>query len=99
VRGEGENLQAKRHEASRGSDGGGPATGKEDDMTDTERRLVEQYLRQPYIGEALRVVQRGKAGRLQHINVYHDADCSLLAGRGFCNCSPTVEARQEGEEC
>ena len=30
-------------------------------------------------------------GAVNHIWVYHDDECDLLARRGACNCSPDVE--------
>jgi hypothetical protein len=69
------------------------------DMTDAKRKLTERYLRQPYVGAMLRAAQNGRTGGVQHVYVYHDAGCRLLRGHGFCSCSPTVEVRQDGEEC
>jgi hypothetical protein len=37
-------------------------------------------------------------GEAYTIDVYHDDDCPLLAGRGPCDCNPDIEMHRLPEE-
>ena len=44
------------------------------------RKLVEATKRNP-----------AKPGEVRHIRVVHDEWCSMIAGRGPCDCDPSIE--------
>lgn len=43
-----------------------------------------------YLARVLELAARLPKGGVHHVQVLHDGDCALLAGRGSCDCAPEV---------
>lgn len=50
-----------------------------------------QKLTPNYLATVLELAARLPQGGVHHVQVLHDGDCALLAGRGPCDCAPEVQ--------
>lgn len=48
-----------------------------------------------YLREVLSIAAEAKPGSVFQVTVLHDAWCSLLAGKGSCNCRPEYVVRSD----